>query len=165
MILPQRRPPVFGVVYCLLLTTLVYKELKSKDLPTVMIRTVYTTAIERILQIIAGALLSITAREFLLLLLINIMLLLVGMLMDVSPAILILSPFLLPITATLGMSPVHFGNMMLVNLCIGLCTPPVGTVLFVGLSLGNTTIPEVIHPLTMLLIPMLVPRLFFDLAR
>ncbi len=188
---------VFGVVYCLLLTMLVYKELTLKDLPAVMIRTVYTTAIvifliatstafsyvmavERVPQIISGALLSITENQYLLLLLINIMLLFVGMLMDMSPAILIFTPILLPIVSALGMSSVHFGIMMLVNLCIGLVTPPVGAVLFVGISLGQTTMARVVRPLMMFYGPMVlvlllvtyfepitmfVPRLLFDFAR
>lgn len=164
---------VFGVVYCLVITMLVYRELKPVDLPDVMRKTIYTTvivlfliatstafsyvmAVERIPQILARTLLSITENRIVLLLLINIMLLLVGMVMDMSPAILIFTPILLPIVTQLGMSPVHFGIMLLVNLCVGLCTPPVGTVLFVGMSMGRTNISQLIRPLLMFLIPMVV---------
>lgn len=164
---------VFGVVYCLIITMLIYRELKPVDLPEVMRKTIYTTvvvvfliatstafsyvmAVERIPQVLARLLLSITESRIVLLLLINIMLLLVGMVMDMSPAILIFTPILLPIVTQLGMSPVHFGIMMLVNLCVGLCTPPVGTVLFVGMSMGGTNISQLIRPLLMFLTPMLV---------
>ena len=84
------------------------------------------------------------------------MLLLVGMVMDMSPAILIFTPILLPIVTDLGMSSIQFGIMILVNLCVGCVTPPVGGVLFVGLSLGQTTIPKVLKPLLMFILPMIV---------
>ena len=164
---------VFGLVYCLVITMLIYREFKPKDLPEVMRRTIYTTvivllliatstafsyvmAVERIPQVLARALLSITESRIILLLLINILLLVVGMVMDMSAAILIFTPILLPIVTTLGMSPVHFGIMMLVNLCVGLCTLPVGTVLFVGMSMGHTNITQLIRPLLMFLAPMIV---------
>jgi tripartite ATP-independent transporter DctM subunit len=164
---------VFGVVYALIITIFVYKEITLKDLPVVMLRTVQTTAIvifliatstafsyvmavERIPQLLSGILLAITTNKYLLLLIINIMLLFVGMFMDMSPAILIFTPILLPIATSLGMSPVHFGIMMLVNLCIGLVTPPVGAVLFVGLGIGQTTMAKVVKPMIIFIIPMVV---------
>jgi tripartite ATP-independent transporter DctM subunit len=164
---------VFGVVYALIITIFVYKELTLKDLPVVMLRTVQTTAIvifliatstafsyvmavERVPQLISGILLAITTNKYMLLLIINIMLLFVGMFMDMSPAILIFTPILLPIATSLGMSPVHFGIMMLVNLCIGLVTPPVGAVLFVGLGIGQTTMAKVVKPMIIFIIPMVV---------
>ena len=162
---------VFGVVYALFITIFVYKELTLKDLPKVMLRTVQTTAIvifliatstafsyvmaaERVPQTVSAYLMSITSNKYVLLFIINIMLLLVGMVMDMSPAILIFTPILLPIVTNLGMSSIQFGIMMLVNLCIGCVTPPVGGVLFVGLSLGQTTIPRVIKPLLLFIVPM-----------
>lgn len=164
---------VFGVVYALFLTIFIYKEMTWKDLPQVMLRTVQTTAIvifliatstafsyvmaaEQVPQTVSKFLLSITSNKYALLFIINIMLLLVGMVMDMSPAILIFTPILLPIVTDLGMSSVQFGIMILVNLCIGCVTPPVGGVLFVGLSLGETTIPKVLKPLLMFILPMLV---------
>lgn len=164
---------VFGVVYALFLTIFIYKDLKPKDLPEVMLKTILTTAIvifliatstafsyvmavERVPQAITDFLLSITQNKYLLLLIINIMLLIVGMFMDMSPAILIFTPILLPIALKLGMDPVHFGIMILVNLCIGLVTPPVGAVLFVGLSLGQTTMDKIIKPLLLFIFPMLM---------
>ena len=76
--------------------------------------------------------------------------------MDMSPAILIFTPLLLPIATDLGLSPIHFGIIMLVNLCIGLCTPPVGTVLFVGLGIANMKMNQIIKPLLLFLIPMII---------
>ena len=76
--------------------------------------------------------------------------------MDMSPAILIFTPILLPIAVKLGLSPIHFGIMMLVNLCVGLNTPPVGTVLFVGIGIANTTMTQIIKPLLCFLIPMVI---------
>ena len=90
------------------------------------------------------------------LLLINVLLLLVGTVMDMTPAVLIFTPIFLPVVTELGMHPVHFGVMMIVNLCIGLCTPPVGTCLFVGCGVGKTSIAEVTRPL----IPFFVAMLF-----
>src|SRR5665648_614339 len=78
------------------------------------------------------------------------------MFMDMSPAILIFTPLLLPIATDLGLSPIHFGIIMLVNLCVGLCTPPVGTVLFVGLGIANIKMTQIIKPLLLFLIPMII---------
>ena len=164
---------VFGVAYSLIITMFVYKELKPKDLPEVMLKTVLTTAIvifliatstafsyvmavERVPQAISAFLLSITQNKYLLLLIINVMLLFVGMFMDMSPAILIFTPIILPMVQSFGMNPVHFGIMMLVNLCIGLITPPVGAVLFVGLSIGQTSMSKVIKPLLAFMLPMII---------
>jgi len=164
---------VFGVAYSLIITMLVYKELKFKDLPEVMLKTVLTTAIvifliatstafsyvmavERVPQAISAFLLSITQNKYLLLLIINVMLLFVGMFMDMSPAILIFTPIILPMVQSFGMDPVHFGIMMLVNLCIGLITPPVGAVLFVGLSIGETSMAKVLKPLLSFMLPMII---------
>ena len=73
-----------------------------------------------------------------------------------TPAVLIFTPILLPVAETLGMSPLHFGIMMILNLSIGLCTPPVGSVLFVGCSIGKTSIAEMLKPMLPLYIAMLV---------
>ena len=164
---------VFGVVYALLITIFVYKEVKFKDLSDILLKTVYTTAIvmfllatssafayimalERIPTLIYTLLLSITTNKYILLLIINITLLIIGTFMDMSPAILIFTPILLPIAVKLGLSPIHFGIMMLVNLCVGLNTPPVGTVLFVGIGIANTTMTQIIKPLLCFLIPMVI---------
>ena len=160
-------------MYALCLTIFVYKELKLKDLPRVMLNTVYTTAIvvfligcstafsyvmtaERVPVLISGFLMSISENKYVILLLINILLLFIGMIMDMSPAVLIFTPILLPIAVSLGMSNVQFGIMILVNLCIGCVTPPVGGVLFVGLGIGKITIPQVLKPLILFIIPMFI---------
>ena len=89
-------------------------------------------------------------------LLINVVLLFVGVFMDMTPAILIFTPIFLPVVVELGMDPVHFGIVMVLNLCIGLCTPPVGSVLFVGVGVAETTISAVVRPLLPLFVAMLV---------
>src|SRR5665648_73426 len=163
---------VFGAMYAFIITFFVYKELNLRDLPEIFLKTVYTTivmfliatsttfayvlAIEEIPRLVASFLLSITTNKYILLFIINIVLLIVGMFMDMSPAILIFTPLLLPIATDLGLSPIHFGIIMLVNLCVGLCTPPVGTVLFVGLGIANIKMTQIIKPLLLFLIPMII---------
>ena len=162
---------VFGAVYAFIISFFVYKEIKIKDMPEIILKTVYTTAVvmfliatstafayilalEQIPKLVADLLLSITNNKYIILLIINIVLLIVGTFMDMSPAILIFTPIFLPIATNLGLSPIHFGIMMLVNLCIGLCTPPVGTVLFVGLGIADIKMNDIIKPLLLFLIPM-----------
>jgi TRAP-type C4-dicarboxylate transport system permease large subunit len=76
--------------------------------------------------------------------------------MDMTPAVLIFTPIFLPVAVQLGMDPIHFGIMMVLNLCIGLCTPPVGSVLFVGCSIAGTSITSMIRPLLPLYVAMIV---------
>ena len=90
------------------------------------------------------------------LLLINLMLLIVGIFMDITPAVLIFTPIFLPVVTKLGIDPVHFGVIMILNLCIGLCTPPVGSVLFVGVGIAKTSIERVVKPLLPLFVAMIV---------
>ena len=105
---------------------------------------------------ISEALLSLSDNKIVLLLIINLILLFVGMFMDITPAVLIFTPIFLPVVVELGIDPVHFGIIMIMNLCIGICTPPVGTLLFVGVSVAGTTIEKVIKPLLPLFIAMLL---------
>ncbi len=91
----------------------------------------------------------------LILLLINVLLICVGTFMDMTPAILIFTPIFLPVVEALGMHPAHFGMLLIVNLSIGLCTPPVGTCLFIGCKVGKTTITNVIRPLLPFYVAML----------
>jgi tripartite ATP-independent transporter DctM subunit len=161
-----------AVLYCLILTYL-YKETSLKDIPSIFLGSVGTTAIvmlligtsmsmswimayENIPQDITTILLSISENKFVILLIINLTLLFVGVFMDMTPAVLIFTPIFLPVVTGLGMDPTHFGIVMILNLCIGLCTPPVGSVLFVGVGVANTTIQKVIRPLLPLFIAMLV---------
>jgi len=164
-----------AVLYCLLLA-FVYGELSLKALPEVLLSSVGTTAIvmlligtsmsmswimayENIPQNITDILLSISDSKIIILLIINLILLFVGIFMDMTPAVLIFTPIFLPVVTALGMHPTHFGIIMVLNLCIGLCTPPVGSVLFVGVGVGRTTIQKVIRPLLPLFIAMIVSLL------
>jgi TRAP-type C4-dicarboxylate transport system permease large subunit len=91
------------------------------------------------------------------------MLLVVGTFMDMTPAVLIFTPILMPVMAAMDISPLHFGIMMILNLSIGLCTPPVGSVLFVGCSIGKTRIGDVVKPLLPLYAAMFVCLLLVTL--
>ena len=94
-------------------------------------------------DMVAGAILGLTTNKFVILLLINVLLLIVGTFMDVTPAILIFTPILLPICTSFGMSPIQFGILLCFNLSIGTITPPVGTILFTGCRVGGVTIESV----------------------
>ncbi|MFC2090858.1 TRAP transporter large permease [Bacteroidota bacterium] len=162
-----------AVLYALILA-LIYGEMKIKHLPSIILRSVKTTAIvmllvatsiglswimsyENIPQNVSSGLLSISDNPFVILLIINMILLFVGVFMDMTPAVLIFTPIFLPIVTTqLGMDPIHFGIMMVLNLCVGLCTPPVGSVLFIGCSVANIKIDKVIKPLLPMYIVMIV---------
>ena len=142
-----------AVLYALILS-FIYKELTWAKLPQVLLRSAKTTAIvlllvatctglswimsyENIPQTVSAALLSISDNPVVILIF-----------MDMTPAVLIFTQIFLPIaTGQLGMDPVHFGIMMVLNLCVGLCTPPVGSVLFIGCSVAGTKIDQVIRPL------------------
>lgn len=152
-----------AVIYTLGLS-FYYKELKIKELPSILLKSSETTAIvmlliatsmsmswvmssEDIPQAITDSLLSISDNIIVILILINLILLFVGVFMDMTPAVLIFTPIFLPIVTELGVDPVHFGIIMIMNLCIGLCTPPVGSVLFIGVQVADTTLEKVIGPL------------------
>ena len=167
-----------AVLYSLLLSVVFYREVKIKEIPQILLKTVETTAIvmlligtsramswilsyENIPQNISAFLVGLTNSKYIILLIINILLLIVGTFMDMTPAILIFTPIFLPVVMKLGLTPLHFGIVMVLNLCIGLCTPPVGSVLFVGCGIGNTTIAKMTRSLipfyiVMVLVLMLV---------
>jgi tripartite ATP-independent transporter DctM subunit len=111
---------------------------------------------ENIPQEISSALLGISENPIVILILINLILLFVGVFMDMTPAVLIFTPIFLPIVTSLGMDPIHFGIIMILNLCIGLCTPPVGSVLFVGCSVAQLKIQQVVKPLIPLFLVMIL---------
>ncbi|WP_297695397.1 TRAP transporter large permease [uncultured Eudoraea sp.] len=151
----------------------IYKEITFGKLPQILLDSSATTAIvmlligasmsmswalsfENIPQDISTGLLSISDNKIIILLIINLILLFVGIFMDMTPAVLIFTPIFLPVVMKLGLDPVHFGIIMILNLCIGLCTPPVGSVLFVGVGIANTTIEKVIKPLLPLFVVMIV---------
>jgi tripartite ATP-independent transporter DctM subunit len=111
---------------------------------------------ENIPQEISNTLLSVSDNPIVILIIINLILLFVGVFMDMTPAVLIFTPIFLPIVTSLGMDPIHFGIVMIMNLCIGLCTPPVGSVLFVGCSVAGLKIQQVVKPLLPLFLVMIV---------
>lgn len=150
-----------AVLWAFFVTMFIYRDYKWRDLPKLMHRTVKTVAIVMILIGFAAAfgyimtlmqiplkvtalLTSMTDNRYLILLAINFMLLVLGTLMDMAALILILTPILLPVVTAVGVDPVHFGMIMIVNLGIGLITPPVGTVLFVGSAVGKLPIEKVV---------------------
>jgi len=153
-----------AVVYTFVLSVLIYREVKWRDLLKLLADSAETTAIVLVLvgasmgmswvmasanipQTVTATLLALTANKILLLLLIALILLVVGTFMDMTPAVLIFTPILLPVVTKFGMDPVHFGVVMVFNLCIGLCTPPVGSVLFVGCGVAKTSLSRVWRPL------------------
>ena len=143
-----------AVVWAFFVTMFIYRDYKWRDLPKLMHRTVKTVTVVMILigfaasfgylmtlmQIplkVTAFFTSVSGNKYVILMLINVMLLILGCLMDMSPLILICTPILLPMVKLLGVDPVHFGMIMMVNLGIGLITPPVGTVLFVGSAVSK----------------------------
>lgn len=161
-----------AVVYTLVLS-FIYGEIKVKDLPKILLKSSETTSIvmlligtsmalswamssENIPQSISATLLSLSENKFVILIIINLLLLFVGIFMDMTPAVLIFTPIFLPAVVSLGVDPVHFGIVMVFNLCLGVCTPPVGSVLFVGVGVAKTSIAKVFLPLMPFFITMLI---------
>lgn len=155
---------VVAVVYSLVLSLVFYKSIKLKDLPKIFIESAEMTGIiifligvsgimswvmafTNIPEAVSAGMLAISSSKIVILLLINIILLVVGTFMDMTPAVLIFTPIFLPICEALGMNMIHFGIMMIFNLCIGTITPPVGTTLFVGVKVGGVKIETVIRQL------------------
>ncbi|NRA51490.1 MAG: TRAP transporter large permease subunit [Phaeodactylibacter sp.] len=164
-----------AVLYCLILG-FIYQEFKMSDIPQILLSSVSTTAIvmlligtsmsmswimafENIPQQITALLLSVSDSPVVILLIINFILLFVGVFMDMTPAVLIFTPIFLPVVMEMGMDPIHFGIIMVLNLSIGLCTPPVGSVLFVGVGVAGTSIQKIIKPLLPLFIAMIIALL------
>ena len=152
-----------AVVYATILS-LIYRSIKITDIPRIVLESAKVTgtitfmiglssimswamAFTGIPDMVAEAVLGVTSNKFLILLLINIILLVVGTFMDPTPAILIFTPIFLPICTSLGMSAVQFGIVLCMNLSVGTITPPVGTILFTGCKIGNVTIESVIKHL------------------
>jgi tripartite ATP-independent transporter DctM subunit len=164
-----------AVLYALILA-LAYGEISITDLPEVLLDTAAVTAVvmlligtsvgmswilayENIPQTVSLALISLTENKIVILLMINVLLLGVGTFMDITPAVLIFTPIFLPVAVELGIDPTHFGIIMVLNLCIGLCTPPVGSVLFVGVGVARTSIARVIRSLLPLYAAMIIALL------
>ena len=162
-----------AVLYTFLLAVPIYGEVKWSEIADVLLSTAKTTSMvmfliassiamswmlsfEQIPQNISSALLALSDSKIVILLIINIILLVIGTFMDITPAILIFTPIFLPVVTSLGIDPVHFGIIIVLNLSVGLCTPPVGTALFVGTGIANTTIARMIKPLAPLYIVMII---------
>jgi tripartite ATP-independent transporter DctM subunit len=149
-------------VWALFVTMFVYRDYRWRDLPVLLHRTLRTVAM--VLTLIACAssvgyvmaltqmpakmtafFLAVSSNKYVILFLINILLLVLGTLVDMALSILIATPILLPVMQNFGVNPVHFGMIMLLNLGIGLCHPPVGSILFVGCAIGKVTIEQVMR--------------------
>jgi tripartite ATP-independent transporter DctM subunit len=147
-------------VYAFLVTFLVYRDYEWRELPRMVHRVVKTVAMVMLLigfsvafgymmaimQIpakVTAFFLTISDNKYVFLLLVNLLLLLLGTFMDLAPMLLICTPIFLPVIAKFGIDPVHFGMIMILNLGIGLITPPVGPTLFVGCAIGKVTMEQV----------------------
>jgi len=165
-----------AVLYTFILSVFIYREVKWGEIPKLLLASSTTTAVvmlliatsmgmswiisyENIPQNVSASLMSLSNHPVFILLIINVVLLLVGTFMDMTPAVLIFTPIFLPVVVKLGVDPIHFGIIMVLNLSIGLCTPPVGSVLFVGCGIAQTTIARVIRPLLPLFVAMIVALL------
>ncbi len=165
-----------AVAYAFILGVVAYREIPLSRLPAILLRGAKMTSIvmllvgmsqtlswflayEGIPQQVSNAVIALSDNPLLILLLLNLVLLLVGAFLDMTPAVLIFTPIFLPVVLELGMDPVHFGIMLIANLCIGLCTPPVGTCLFVGCSVGRVPIVKVIAPIIPFFLAMVVALL------
>src|SRR5215469_166485 len=154
-----------GAVACLwafFVTMFIYRDYRWRDLPVLIHRTLRTVAmvmtliamaasvgyIMALMQVpakVTAAFLTVSHDKYVILMLVNVMLLVLGCLMDMAPSILICTPILLPVMMNFGVNPVHFGMIMMLNLGIGLCHPPVGSILFVGCAVGKVTMEQVMR--------------------
>ncbi|AGB42403.1 TRAP transporter, DctM subunit [Halobacteroides halobius DSM 5150] len=170
-----------AVILSLVLSIFVYKEIDFGDIPDLLLKTARVTATvlflcgmamvtawllttARVPYQLAELINSVTSSQIVIMLIINALLLVVGCVMDLTPALLILAPILLPIVEQLGISPVYFGVIMCINLGIGLITPPVGTVLYVACGVGNVKMEQLVKsilPFLFTLMVILILLIFF----
>lgn len=153
-----------AVIYSLLIAMFYYKTVKISDIPNMLVQAVtmsgtimfllatssmmsFAMAFTGIPQAISSMIMGITDNRLIILLLVNLVLLFVGMFMDVAPAILIFTPIFLPIVTSVGIDPVHYGLFSIMNLCVGSITPPVGTGLYVGASVGGVKAESMLKPM------------------
>ena len=146
-----------AVFYALFISLFVYRDIHLKDLPRILIRTGATSSLvmlvigtasifswllasEEIPHLVTDAILALTHNKILILLLINILLLIIGTFMETTASLFILTPVLLPLMLKIGVDPLHFGVILVLNLVIGLTTPPVGVCLFVACAIGQTNL-------------------------
>ena len=150
-----------AVAYAFLLAVVIYREVKIRHLPRILLQAGITTSVvmllvgcstamswilayENIPQSVSASMLTISSNPIVIFIIINVLLLVVGTFMDMTPAVLIFTPIFLPVVLELGMHPIHFGIILIANLCIGICTPPVGTCLFIGCGIGKISIAKVL---------------------
>ena len=153
---------VIAAVYALIVGLFVYRELKLKDLPRVLVKSALTTGVvvltiaaaasfgwvlaaEQIPSQIANFLVSLTGNKWMLLLLINVLFIILGTFLDPSAIIIIVVPIIWPVVQQLGVHPIHFGVMTIVNMAIGQCTPPVGIALFVASGISGASLSEMLN--------------------
>jgi tripartite ATP-independent transporter DctM subunit len=158
-----------SALYALILCVGVYREIKIRELPGILFECCQVNAVvlflvatssvftwiltyENLPTLLSRTVFAITDNKLILLIVINVFLLIVGCLVDLTPAVIMLTPILLPLMQKMGMNIVHFGAMMVINLCYGLITPPVGTSLFVGCRIAKLPITAVVRPLIPLLL-------------
>jgi tripartite ATP-independent transporter DctM subunit len=149
-----------AVLWAFILAVVCYREIPLKNLPALVMGSARTSGVvlllvaasaamsrlltsEQVPQLVSEALLALSANPLMILLTINIILLIVGTFMDMTPAVLVFTPIFLPVAVGIGLDPIHFGIIMIANLCIGICTPPVGTCLFLGCTVGGSSIGAV----------------------
>ncbi|WP_044895741.1 TRAP transporter large permease [Bacillus alveayuensis] len=152
-----------AVAYSLILS-LIYRTVKIKDLPRIIMESVELTSVIMLLvagsavmswvmsftgipQAISNLIMGISSNPIIILLILNIFLLIIGTFMDITPAVLIFTPIFLPIVTSFGMDPIHFGIMMVMNLSVGNITPPVGSALFAGVSIAKLDLEDVMKPI------------------
>ncbi len=165
-----------AVLWAFLLSVVIYREVPVRAFPGILLRSARTTGIvmllvaasqvmsriltqEQVPQAVSTLLLGLSDNRVVILLTINAILLVVGAFMDMTPAVLVFTPILLPVAIALGMDPIHFGIVLIANLCIGLCTPPVGTCLFLGCSVGHSNIASVSRAMLPFYVAMIVALL------
>jgi C4-dicarboxylate transporter, DctM subunit len=163
---------VIAAIYAFIVGFFVYRELKIKDLPTILVKAALTTGVvvltiaaaasfgwvlaaERIPSQIATFLVSLTESKWQLLILINMLFLVLGTFLDPSAIIIIVVPVIYPVIQTLGVHPIHFGVMAIVNMAIGQCTPPVGVALFVATGISGASLSEILGTYMRYLAPMI----------
>jgi tripartite ATP-independent transporter DctM subunit len=149
-------------VWAFCVTMFIYRDYRWRDLPALVHRTLRTVALVMTLIAFAASVgymmalmqmpakitaffLTLSSDKNVILMMINVMLLVLGCFMDMAPSILICTPILLPVMVNFGVDPVHFGIIMLLNLGIGLCHPPVGSIIFVGCAVGKVTMEQVVR--------------------
>ncbi len=160
---------VVAVFYAFLVSVLIYREIRWKDIPKIFIDSVVTTSIimlviansailgwilanQKIPQVVAEIFLSISSNKWVILLLINLFLLFLGTFMETTASLIILTPILLPLAVKLGIDPIHFGLVMVLNLVIGLITPPLGVCLFIACSIARITLEDIVKAIAPFLI-------------